>query len=83
MELERVLHDNPHKKLLVRALELKHTNRVDSLLDAFLTELLLTGKTLFTLSPGLFARDATSLHRLLLLKAIWLSGFFASKVGRS
>ena len=44
MEIERALHDNPHKKLLVRALELKHTNQIDSMLDAFLTELLLTGK---------------------------------------
>ena len=81
MELERVLHDNPHKKLLVRALELKHTNRVDSLLDAFLTELLLTGRTLSTLSPGLLARDAISLQCLLLLKSIWLSGFIGSKIG--
>jgi hypothetical protein len=44
VELEQLLHDNPHKKLLVRALELKHTTSFDSVVDLFLNEMLLTGR---------------------------------------
>ena len=43
VELEQLLHDNPHKKLLVRALELKHATNFDSVVDLFLNEMLLTG----------------------------------------
>lgn len=49
VELEQLLHDNPHKRLLVRALELKHTTNFDSVVDFFLNEMLLTGATLITL----------------------------------
>lgn len=44
VEIEQMLHDNPHKRLLIRALELKHGSRLDSLADLFVTEVLLTGK---------------------------------------
>ena len=38
-----MLHNNPHKRLLMRALELKRDSNLDSMLDLFVTELLLTG----------------------------------------
>lgn len=43
VEIEQLLHDNPHKKLLVRALDLKHSSKFDSVTDLFLNEMLLTG----------------------------------------
>lgn len=43
VELESALHENPHKKLLVRALELKQGSKFDSVVDLFLNEILLTG----------------------------------------
>lgn len=51
VELEQLLHDNPHKKLLVRALELKHTTNFDSVVDLFLNEMLLTGGKFYPFSP--------------------------------
>ena len=51
VELEQLLHDNPHKKLLVRALELKHATNFDSVVDLFLNEMLLTGLHLFLPPP--------------------------------
>lgn len=44
VELELLLHDNPHKKLLMRTLELKDISNTERVADIFISEVLLTGQ---------------------------------------
>ncbi|KAK9803187.1 hypothetical protein WJX72_011823 [[Myrmecia] bisecta] len=47
IELERKLAGNPHKRLLVEALERKRLNRFDNFFERLLNELFITGEAIF------------------------------------
>ena len=44
MELERALSDNPHKALLIEALERKCSNNFDNFFERLISELFITGQ---------------------------------------
>ena len=44
VELERALSDNPHKALLIEALERKRSNNFDSFFERLISELFITGQ---------------------------------------
>ncbi len=44
VELERALSDNPHKALLIEALERKRSNNFDNFFERLISELFITGQ---------------------------------------